>query len=121
MPDEPLDDDLVAAILVNLKDKPSAHLQEMVAAPGGGHWSPEAVHAAGLLLDRRSRGEADEPVVRTARSDPAGGDRPVHLVLAPRFCVPAGFAWLAWLGRVFGRRGFESNSRLRCHLPLYAV
>jgi hypothetical protein len=111
MGDEPLDDDLVAAITARLRDEPSDHLRQMLAADGGGHWSPEAVRAARLILDRRAGGAAAEPVVvpvpaPTDTPEPSAGG-PGEVVLAPGFCAPRGFAWLAGLGRVLGRSTFR--------------
>jgi hypothetical protein len=66
MAETPLDDDLVAVVLDNLKDHPSEVLREMVARSDGDEWSPEALEAARLLLDRRSKGTAPEPDYQTA-------------------------------------------------------
>jgi hypothetical protein len=110
MPDVPLDNDLVAKILENLRIEPSQHLREMLAQPAGDRWSPEALEAARLLLDQRSKGLAAEPVYRTALTagrftqgqavrDLRTGDG----VLAPSFSVPRGFSALVFLGRFLGR------------------
>src|SRR5262249_22301243 len=47
---------------------PSEQLREILAqgVDRGGHWSPEAVEAARLLLEQRSNNLAPEPVYRTA-------------------------------------------------------
>jgi hypothetical protein len=63
--DTPLDNDLIARIFDNLKSDPSEHLREMLAAPSGDRWSPEALQAARLLLDQRLTKTAPEPVYRT--------------------------------------------------------
>jgi hypothetical protein len=63
--DTPLDNDLVARILDNLKREPSEQLHEMLAPPSAGKWSSEALQAARLLLDQRSNNIAPEPVYRT--------------------------------------------------------
>lgn|SRR5262245_57640384 len=109
MPDTPLDHDLVARILDNLKVEPSEQLREMLAQPVGDIWSPEALEAARLLLDQRSKGLAAEPHYRTtplarADQDPASRElRAGDTVLAPGFSLPAGFSALLFLGRLFGR------------------
>jgi hypothetical protein len=110
MPDEPLDDDLVAKILENLRVEPSQHLREMLAQPSGDRWSPEALEAARRLLDQRSNGLAAEPVYRTAsaagRLAPDQRERDFRAgdgVLAPGFSVPRGFSALVFLGRFLGR------------------
>src|SRR5262249_28218022 len=59
------DDDLVARILGNLKREPSERLREILAQSSEGKWSPEALEAARLLLDQRSKQMAPEPVYRT--------------------------------------------------------
>ena len=64
-PSRPLDNDLVARILDNLKIEPSEQLREMLAQCSGGKWSPEALQAARLLLVQRSNQTAPEPVYRT--------------------------------------------------------
>ena len=64
-PEKPLDTDLVARILHNLKSEPSEQLREILAQSSGGKWSPEALHAARLLLDQRSNKIAPEPIYRT--------------------------------------------------------
>jgi hypothetical protein len=63
--DTPLDNDLVATILDNLKLEPSEELREMLAQSSSGKWSPEALEAAHLLLDQRLKKIAPEPVHRT--------------------------------------------------------
>jgi hypothetical protein len=65
MPDTPLDNDLVARILDNLKVEPSEQLREMLAQGAGDIWSPEALKAASMLLEQRTQGTAAEPVYRT--------------------------------------------------------
>src|SRR5262249_18056922 len=101
MPDTPLDHALVARILENLRIEPSEHLREILAQPTAGNWSPEALQAARLLLDQRSRGVAPEPVYRTgstvSRTDqgpPSESLRAGDAVFAPGFSVPRGFSWL---------------------------
>jgi hypothetical protein len=64
-PETPLDHDLVAKVLDNLQREPSEHLREMLAQSSAGKWSPEALQAARLLLERRSDKNAPEPVYRT--------------------------------------------------------
>ena len=61
----PLDDDLVARIAESLKKEPSEQLREMLAQPVGDQWSPEALRAARLVLDERSKQTTPEPVYRT--------------------------------------------------------
>ena len=60
-----LDHDLVARISDNLKREPSDQLRAMLDPSSEGKWSPEALHAARLLLDERAKGLAPEPVYRT--------------------------------------------------------
>jgi hypothetical protein len=77
-PEMPLDNDLVVRILDSLKSEPSEQLREMLAQTSGGKWSPEALHAARLLLDQRSNKIAPEPVYRTvprAEEDQASRER----------------------------------------------
>src|SRR5262245_5555651 len=62
----PLDHDLVARIRDNLKREPSDQLHAMLDPSGADKWSPEAVHAARLLLEQRAQNLAPEPVYRTA-------------------------------------------------------
>jgi hypothetical protein len=59
--------DLVARIIDNLKNEPSEQLREILVqgVDREGNWSPEAVEAARLLLEQRSKGLAPEPVYRT--------------------------------------------------------
>jgi hypothetical protein len=66
-PDAPLDNALVAKIVDNLKIEPSEQLREILAqgVDRNGNWSAEAVEAARLLLDQRSKNLAPEPVYRT--------------------------------------------------------
>ena len=64
--DTPLDNDLVARILDNLKSDPSEQLREMLASLSRGRCSPEALQAARLLLAQRVTKTAPEPVYRTA-------------------------------------------------------
>jgi hypothetical protein len=110
MPDTPLDNALVARILENLRIEPSEHLREMLAQPGADNWSPEALQAARLLLDQRSRGVAPEPVYRTgptvSRADPgrpSEGLRTGDPVFATGFSLPRGFSWGLFLGQFLGR------------------
>jgi len=63
--DTALDNDLIERILDNLKIEPSEQLREMLAQSSTGKWSQEAVQAAHLLLDRREKNIAPEPVYRT--------------------------------------------------------
>jgi hypothetical protein len=118
MSDTPLDHALVARILENLRIEPSEHLREILAQPAAGDWSPEAMEAARLLLDQRSRGVAPEPVYRTgatvSRTDqglPSESLRPGDAVLAPGFFVPRGFSFLVFLGR-FWRRAWLYPGRI---------
>jgi hypothetical protein len=60
-----LDDDLVARIVETLKKEPSEQLRELLAQPAGDKWSPEALQAARLVLDERSKQTTPEPVFRT--------------------------------------------------------
>jgi hypothetical protein len=63
----PLDKTLVARVVGNLKIEPSERLREILAQgiDRRGSWSAEAVEAARLLLDQRSKNLAAEPVYRT--------------------------------------------------------
>jgi hypothetical protein len=63
----PLDDALVARIAEGLKIEPSEQLREILVqgVDRGGNWSPEAVEAARLVLEQRSKNLAPEPVYRT--------------------------------------------------------
>src|SRR5262249_24800990 len=83
--DASLDHDLVAQILDNLKREPSDQLRTMLDPSSVDRWSPEALHAARLLLDERAKGLAPEPVYRTeprtAQEQAAREQEPV----APRF------------------------------------
>jgi hypothetical protein len=110
MPDTPLDDALVARILENLRIEPSEHLREILAQPTADNCSPEALQAAWLLIDQRSRGVAPEPVYRTgpmaSLADPgrsSEGLRTGDPVFAPGFSLPRGFSWLLFLGGFLGR------------------
>jgi hypothetical protein len=60
-----LDNALVARIVDNLKIEPSEQLREILAQPAEGNWSPEAVEAARLLLEQRSKDLIPGPVYRT--------------------------------------------------------
>ena len=98
MSDTPLDNDLVARILDNLKVEPSEQLRDMLAQGAGDIWSPEALKAASLLLEQRTNGIAPEPVYRTTPAIvPAErlsrGWRSGDAVLAP------GFSGLLSLGK----------------------
>jgi hypothetical protein len=66
-PDTPLDNALVERIVDNLKIEPSEQLREILfqGVDRGGSWSAEAVEAAHLLLEQRSKNLAPEPVYRT--------------------------------------------------------
>lgn len=106
MPDSPLDNDLVARIAKNLEVEPSARLREIAAQPASDLWSPEALTAARLLLERRAHGIAAEPAYRTTpafmsaeHSPCARGWRNGDTVLAPRFSLPRGFSALLFLAR----------------------
>ncbi len=84
--DTPLDDDLVARIAENLKIEPSDQLREMLDQSAGGRWSPEALHAARLVLDQRSNQKVPEPVYRTVpRSEQDQSARKGLAALAPGF------------------------------------
>jgi hypothetical protein len=118
MTDTPLDDDLVARILENLKIEPSEQLREMLTQADGGDWSPEALQAARSLLDQRSKGLATEPKCRTtplvAKAEQAAPSRVLRegdTVLAPSFSLPSGFSALVFLGRFFAR-ACESVGRI---------
>jgi hypothetical protein len=63
--DAALDHDLVARIFDNLKREPSDQLRTMLDPSSADKWSPEALHAARLLLDQRVKKLAAEPVYRT--------------------------------------------------------
>jgi hypothetical protein len=98
MSDTPLDHDLVARIVENLKVEPSEQLRDMLARGAGDIWSPEALKAASLLLEQRTNGIAPEPVYRTTPAIvPADqlsrGWRSGDAVLAP------GFSGLLSLGK----------------------
>src|SRR5262245_15083687 len=66
-PDTALDNALVARIIDKLKIEPSEQLREILVqgVDREGNWSAEAVEAARLLLDQRSKNLAPEPVYRT--------------------------------------------------------
>jgi hypothetical protein len=66
-PDTPLDSALIARVVDNLRTEPSEQLREVLVQGVNrkGSWSAEAVEAARLLLDQRSKGLAPEPVYRT--------------------------------------------------------
>ena len=65
-PDQSLDNDLAAKILDNLKIEPSEQLRDMFnQSAATGKWSPEALHAARVLLDQRANKLAPEPIYRT--------------------------------------------------------
>jgi hypothetical protein len=84
-PEGPLDHNLVASIHDNLRREPSEQLREMLAQSSGRKWSPEALHAARLLLDQRSNNLAPEPAYRTvprAEEDQSSREREA---VAPRF------------------------------------
>src|SRR5205807_2870688 len=90
MSETPLDNGLVAQILDNLKDHPSENLRKMLARADEDKWSPEALEAARLLLDQRSKGTAPEPVYQTVpaaasaeRAQSSRGCKIGDAVLAP--------------------------------------
>lgn len=64
--DPSLDRALVTRILDNLAREPSDQLHAMLDESPADKWSPEARYAASVLLDRRAKGLAPEPVYRTA-------------------------------------------------------
>src|SRR5262245_44111817 len=106
----PFDNDLLARIIENLKIESSENLRKMLDPADRTDWSPEALQAARLLLDERSKGLAAEPEWRaTPRRVPADQEPPSQVlkegdtVLAPAFRLPAGFRALLFLGRFFGR------------------
>lgn len=83
--DAPFDHDLVEQILANLKREPSDQLREMLDQASVDKWSPEGLHTARLLLDRRAKGLDPEPVYRTVpRTDHVQAARERDPV-APRF------------------------------------
>jgi hypothetical protein len=83
--DAPVDHDLVARILNKLEREPSGHLRAMLDPCAAGHWSPEALHAARLLLDRRAQNLAPEPVYRTVPRTGAEQAAWEQQAVAPRF------------------------------------
>jgi hypothetical protein len=60
-----MDNDLVLTILDKLKIEPSERLHEMLAESSTDRWSAEALEAARLLLDQRSKKIAPEPTYRS--------------------------------------------------------
>lgn len=80
-----LDQNLVSRIRDNLKREPSDQLRAMLEPGAADKWSPEAVHAARLLLDQRAKKFAPEPVYRTVpRTEHEQAAREQQAV-APRF------------------------------------
>jgi hypothetical protein len=86
-PDTSLDNALVARIFDNLTIEPSEQLREVLAqgVDRKGNWSAEAVEAARLLLDRRSKGLAPEPVYRTVPRSEQDQSAREREAVAPRF------------------------------------
>jgi hypothetical protein len=80
-----LDHDLVARISDNLKREPSEQLRAMLDPSSEGKWSPEALHAAGLLLDERAKNLAPEPVYRTVPRTAHEQAAREQEAVAPRF------------------------------------
>jgi hypothetical protein len=81
----PLDRDLVAHIRDNLKREPSDQLLAMLDPSAADKWSPEAVHAARLLLEQRAQKLAPEPVYRTAPRTAHEQAARERETVAPRF------------------------------------
>jgi hypothetical protein len=81
----PLDHDLVARIQDNLKREPSDQLHAMLDPSAADKWSPEAVHAARLLLEQRAQNLAPEPVYRTAPRTAHEQATRECAVVAPKF------------------------------------
>jgi len=105
MSDTPLDNDLVARILDNLKVEPSEQLREMLAHGPGDIWSPEALKAASLLLEQRTNGIAPEPVYRTTPAivpaeQLSRGRRSGDAVLAPLLSLGKGWLFAGRLGEI---------------------
>jgi hypothetical protein len=81
----PLDHDLVARIQDNLKREPSDQLHAMLDPATADKWSPEALQAARLMLEKRAQNLAPEPVYRTVprtADEQAARERET---VAPRF------------------------------------
>src|ERR1700675_1154027 len=68
------DRDLIATINSHFARKSSAQLQEIVQAKNHDRWSPEALVAAGEVLQDRLAGRAQEP--RGAEGEPPLGSAP---------------------------------------------
>jgi len=83
--DGALDHNLVARILDNLKREPSDQLRAMLDQSAADKWSPEALHAACLLLDRRAQGLDPEPVYRTVPRTEREQAARERGAVAPRF------------------------------------
>ncbi len=65
-----LDSHLVTAIKKNFARKSSAQLQEIVQSDDCDRWSPEAVAAAGEVLQARKDGQAQEPLEAEEEEEP---------------------------------------------------
>ncbi len=112
MSETPLDNDLVARIIDNLKDDPSEKLREMLARADNGKWSPEALEAARLLLDQRSKGTAPEPVyqtvqaaARTEQGESSRGCKTGDPVLAPALGGRA-YLYPGMIGEIRGQSAY---------------
>src|SRR5262249_55566247 len=81
----PLDHDLVARIRENLKREPSDQLHAVLAPSAADKWSPEALHAARLLLEQRAQNLAPEPVYRNAPRTALEQAAREREAVAPRF------------------------------------
>src|SRR5262245_16275249 len=81
----PLDQDLVARVLENLKREPADQLRAMLDQASADKWSPEALHAARLLLDRRAQNLDPEPAYRTVPRTELEQAARERSPVAPRF------------------------------------
>lgn len=85
--DASLDQNLVSRIRNNLRREPSDQLRAMLEPGAADKWSPEALHAARLLLAQRARKFAPEPepVYRTVPRTEHEQTAREQGAVAPRF------------------------------------
>src|SRR4051794_26730648 len=93
------DRQLIDTIKMNFARKSSAQLQDIVQAEDPERWSPEAVAAAGEVLQERLAGRAQEPLVAEEDSPPL-----------PSPPVPYSLGFLAGFLPVFALNGFRFGS-----------
>jgi hypothetical protein len=91
--------DLIDTIKLNFARKSSAQLQEIVRSDDPERWSPEAVAAAGEVLQDRAAGRAQEPAV--AEEEPSPLSSPT---------VPYSLGLLVGFLPVFALNGFRFGS-----------